>query len=91
MNSHLNDGIQYQQRNNNINNQNIYSHQYPNPIIISDLTQHQKININGEILEIEPLGSGCEVGRSCIILIFQNNFLLYIFGYYQELIYHLLN
>ena len=72
MNNHINDGIQYQQRNNNINNQNIYSHQYPNPIIISDLTQHQKININGEILEIEPLGSGCEVGRSCVILIFQN-------------------
>jgi cleavage and polyadenylation specificity factor subunit 3 len=32
----------------------------------------QKIEINGECLEILPIGAGCEVGRSCIIIKFQN-------------------
>ena len=39
---------------------------------INDLSKTQKIDINGEELEIQPIGSGSEVGRSCIILKFQN-------------------
>ena len=38
---------------------------------INDLTP-KSISINGEILEILPIGAGCEVGRSCILLTFQN-------------------
>ena len=49
-----------------------YQQQYKNPTIINDLRNTQKINVNGEELEIQPIGSGCEVGRSCIILKFQN-------------------
>ena len=69
---HPKDGMQYQPKNNINNNQNIYPHQYQNPIIINDINKRQEINLNGEILEIQPLGSGCEVGRSCILLKFQN-------------------
>ena len=50
----------------------IYQQQYKTPTIINDLSSIQKININGEELEIQPIGSGCEVGRSCIIIKFQN-------------------
>ena len=39
---------------------------------INDLYSPKKIEINGENLEIQPIGAGCEVGRSCIILKFQN-------------------
>ena len=39
---------------------------------INDLYTPKKIEINGENLEIQPIGAGCEVGRSCIILKFQN-------------------
>ena len=39
---------------------------------INDLNIPKNIEINGENLEILPIGSGCEVGRSCIILKFQN-------------------
>ena len=39
---------------------------------INDLYTSKKIEINGENLEIQPIGAGCEVGRSCIILKFQN-------------------
>ena len=55
-----------------MNSIGIYQQQYKNPTIISDLRNTQKININGEELEIQPIGSGCEVGRSCIIIKFQN-------------------
>ena len=48
-----------------------YSQQYKTPTIINDLTKTQKINIEGEELEIQPIGSGCEVGRSCILIKFQ--------------------
>ncbi len=54
-----------------MNGLGIYPQQYKNPTIINDLTKTQKINIEGEELEIQPIGSGCEVGRSCIILKFQ--------------------
>ena len=39
---------------------------------INDLNTPKKIEINGENLEIQPIGAGCEVGRSCIIIKFQN-------------------
>ena len=39
---------------------------------IDELNTPKKIDINGENLEILPIGAGCEVGRSCIILTFQN-------------------
>ena len=39
---------------------------------INDFSSPKKIEINGENLEILPIGAGCEVGRSCIILKFQN-------------------
>ena len=55
-----------------MNSFGIYQQQFKNPTIINDLRNIQKININGEELEIQPIGSGCEVGRSCIILKFQN-------------------
>ncbi len=55
-----------------MNSFGIYQQQYKTPTIINDLRNIQKININGEELEIQPIGSGCEVGRSCIILKFQN-------------------
>lgn len=40
--------------------------------IITNTTHPQKIQINEEIIEITPLGSGSEVGRSCIYLSFMN-------------------
>ena len=43
-----------------------------NAFQINDFTTPKKIEINGENLEIQPIGAGCEVGRSCIILKFQN-------------------
>ena len=43
-----------------------------NVIEINELNKTKKIDINGENLEIQPIGAGCEVGRSCIILKFQN-------------------
>ena len=49
----------------------MYQQQFKNSTIISDLSKTQKINIEGEELEIQPIGSGCEVGRSCIIIKFQ--------------------
>ena len=49
----------------------IYQEQFKNQTIINDLSRTQKINIDGEELEIQPIGSGCEVGRSCIIIKFQ--------------------
>ena len=55
-----------------MNSIGIYQQHYKNPTIINDLSSTQKININGEELEIQPIGSGCEVGRSCIIIKFQN-------------------
>ena len=55
-----------------MNSFGIYQQQYKNPTIINDLRNIQKININGEELEIQPIGSGCEVGRSCIIIKFQS-------------------
>ena len=39
---------------------------------IDELNTSKKIDINGENLEILPIGAGCEVGRSCIIIKFQN-------------------
>ena len=39
---------------------------------INDFNSPKKIEINGENLELQPIGAGCEVGRSCIILKFQN-------------------
>ena len=55
-----------------MNNLGIHQQQYKNTTIVNDLRNPQKININGEELEIQPIGSGCEVGRSCIIIKFQN-------------------
>ena len=49
----------------------IFSQQQKSQTIINDLSKTQKINIEGEELEIQPIGSGCEVGRSCILLKFQ--------------------
>lgn len=43
-----------------------------NPITITNNGYPQSIDINGESMEIIPLGSGSEVGRSCIIIRFQN-------------------
>ena len=43
-----------------------------NTIEINELNKTKKIEINGEDLEIQPIGAGCEVGRSCIVLKFQN-------------------
>ena len=54
-----------------MNSLGIFQPQYKNPKIINDLSKTQKINIEGEELEIQPIGSGCEVGRSCIIIKFQ--------------------
>ena len=54
-----------------MNGLGIITQQYKNPKIINDLSKIQKINIEGEELEIQPIGSGCEVGRSCIIIKFQ--------------------
>ena len=42
------------------------------PIKISNPLNPQSIDINGDRLEIIPLGSGSEVGRSCIIIKFQS-------------------
>ncbi len=41
-------------------------------IKITNLSSPQHIDIKGDTLEILPLGSGSEVGRSCIILNFQS-------------------
>ena len=46
-------------------------YQTKNQTIINDLSKVQRINIEGEELEIQPIGAGCEVGRSCIIIKFQ--------------------
>ena len=43
-----------------------------NTFRINDLSAPKKIEINGEILEILPIGAGCEVGRSCVVITFQN-------------------
>jgi Cft2 family RNA processing exonuclease len=37
----------------------------------------QKVDINGEILEIIPLGSGSEVGRSCVIMKFAGKTIMF--------------
>ena len=41
-----------------------------NKNIVLNSNSHQKIEIDDEILEIVPLGSGSEVGRSCVYLQF---------------------
>jgi cleavage and polyadenylation specificity factor subunit 3 len=40
-------------------------------------SQQQKVDINGEILEIIPLGSGSEVGRSCVIMKFAGKTIMF--------------
>jgi cleavage and polyadenylation specificity factor subunit 3 len=37
----------------------------------------QKVDINGEILEVIPLGSGSEVGRSCVLLKFAGKTIMF--------------
>ena len=46
-------------------------------INIGNTNTPQRIDINGEILEIIPLGSGSEVGRSCVILKFSGKNIMF--------------
>lgn len=50
-----------------INNQNV----------ISINNTAQKVDINGETLEVIPLGSGSEVGRSCVLLKFAGKTIMF--------------
>jgi cleavage and polyadenylation specificity factor subunit 3 len=47
------------------------------PITINSSNQPSKIEINGEVLEILPLGSGSEVGRSCVVLKFSGKTIMF--------------
>lgn len=46
-------------------------------LALSAQKQTQKIDINGEVLEITPLGSGSEVGRSCVVMRFRNKNIMF--------------
>ena len=66
----------------NFPNQNNYNNpfQFPNPQIVNlqnttNLTQ--KFDIKGEPLEITPLGSGSEVGRSCVVMRFRGKNIMF--------------
>jgi len=67
--------INYNANINNISNN-------PNPINIninlaSQKNITQKIDVQGEILEITPLGSGSEVGRSCVVMRFRGKNIMF--------------
>jgi len=47
----------------------------PNILLINNTAQ--KVEINGEILEVIPLGSGSEVGRSCVLLKFAGKTIMF--------------
>ena len=68
--------------------QNLYqtAHSSTNPNAHMNMTlnlsllaqkQTQKIDINGEILEVTPLGSGSEVGRSCVVMRFRGKNIMF--------------
>lgn len=61
--------LQNQYLNSNYNN--------PTNINIDPSSQPKKIDVNGEILEIIPLGSGSEVGRSCVVMRFRNKNIMF--------------
>ena len=48
-----------------------------NPNIVSINITAQKVEINGEILEVIPLGSGSEVGRSCVLMKFAGKTIMF--------------
>ena len=84
MNMKSNININPSMENNNYNNnQNLnlnYGINAKNNIptnIINLNNAPQKIDINGETLEITPLGSGSEVGRSCVIMKFRGKNIMF--------------
>lgn len=63
----------YQNQNININHQqNININ-----VNLSAQKQTQKIDVNGEVLEVTPLGSGSEVGRSCVVMRFRGKNIMF--------------
>jgi len=67
--------------NSNFVNLNLQSNTNPQSHFInasnSQIKQTQKIDINGEVLEITPLGSGSEVGRSCVVMRFRGKNIMF--------------
>jgi len=66
----------------NIQNASLNPIQYmnadpPRIININNLNQPHQIDINGDTLEIMPIGSGSEVGRSCVIMKFAGKSIMF--------------